>query len=124
MTRLTIADVMDSFGFIPNALLALFGRNRSATVAAAVWVMLLAPLDVIEDMLAARTSMLPVGMIEAVTTDVVVDSYSTNISLTVNGFVWKYSGRVTVPVGTSFPAAATAVPYLNFASLFVNPFTL
>jgi hypothetical protein len=49
--------------------------------------MLLAPLDVIEDMLAARTSMLPVGMIEAVTTDVVVDSYSTNISLTVNGFV-------------------------------------
>ena len=87
MTRLTIADVMDSFGFIPNALFALFGRNRSATVAAAVWVMLLAPLDVIEDMLAARTSMLPVGMIEAVTTDVVVDSYSTNISLTVNGFV-------------------------------------
>ena len=123
MTRLTIADVMDSFGFIPNALLALFGKNRSATVAAAVWVMLLAPLDVIEDMLAARTSMLPVGMIEAVTTDVVVDSYSTNISLTVNGFVWKYSGRVTVPVGTLLPTAEV-VRYLNDASLFVKPFTL
>ena len=123
MTRLTIADVIDSFAFIPNALLALFGRNRSATVAAAVWVMLLAPLDVIEDMFVARTSMLPVGIIEAVITDAVVDSYSTNISLTVNGFVWKYSGKVTVPVGTLLPAAAV-VRYLIDASLFVNPFTL
>jgi hypothetical protein len=94
-----MADWMVNCGLTPKPLLALFGRNRSITVAEDDWVMLATPLDVIDEMFADTTSTFPVGIIEAVIAEFAVASYSTNISLTVNGFEWKYSDKVTVPLG-------------------------
>ena len=75
------------------------GRNRSVTLADDDWVMLATPLEVIDETFADTTSMFPVGMIDAEIAELAVDSYSTNISLTVNGFECQYSDNVTVPVG-------------------------